>query len=175
MSNKLAAATLLAAIISTPAFARADPPTAPPVGPSSTHSASTVEAPRAIYRFTFTVHRPGDPRAATYVLALEENHSGAVSVGVNVPLSTASAVAAPRQDIGMSLHLMFAMRGSVPVVSGTAELSTVESGTPASSIHRTRIDGIAAVPVGRDTSFATLTDYVSHETFEITVSAARVM
>src|SRR6516164_8384283 len=95
------------------------------------HAASAAPTPptptpppaRAIHRFDVAVSgldEGGHP--ATYTLILQENNTGELATGTNVPMNTGTTPS-PRMDVGLKIRLNYTLRGSVVVVEGDLELS----------------------------------------------------
>ncbi len=145
--------------------------------------ADPPEAMRLVHRFDVSVTTLEDgahATPATYTLILQENQPGTVAVGANVPLVVApgGGVAAPRQDVGLTLHFSYAMRGAVVLLSGSVEMTSVDASagtTGARTIHRVRAEGVTPVTPGTDALFSRIDDVAGHRHYEITVAARRLL
>jgi hypothetical protein len=166
----LSAAGLCAALLLAHGTAHADPPDT---------------ATRSVYRIEVSVtglDASAHPTPATYTLVMMENQAGAISSGTNVPLSVGStalpgAPLGPRQDVGLSLHLTYNLRGAVVLLTGEVEFSSVEPNTPggAAVIHRVRVAGTTAVTPGHPALLGSVFDLVTHRRYEVTVAAQRIL
>ncbi len=144
------------------------------------HADPPPPAARPVYRFDFAVTGVEDgPRAnpATYTLVLQENQTGHVSTGTNIPLGpAANGAVAARMDVGLNLHFSFAQRGTALLLSGGFELSTADAtGAGPVSVHRVRSESVVAVSPGTPALVTSVYDLTSHRRYEVTVSAQRVM
>lgn len=165
--SKPAVALAFALVALSSRAAHADPPPSPP---------------RSLYRIEVTITGLEDgahPAPATYSLVLQENQSGMVSTGANVPLVTGSGSnqIAARQDVGLNLRLSYSLRGETVLLSGQVEMSSVDAATGASPavIHRMRADGVVAVAPGAPAVLASVYDLGTHRRCEVTVAARRLL
>ena len=174
----LLTAALAAAVLTNALAARADPP-APPA--PTAHEATP---PRSLYRLEVTltgVDPAAHPAPATYSLVLLENEMGTLSTGTNIALNagpgTPPGFVSPRQDVGLSLHVMYTLRGAAVLVTSNVELSAADqqASTGPAAIHRVRIDGTVPVTPGHPAVLGSVFDLVSHRRYEVTVAAQRVL
>jgi hypothetical protein len=136
-------------------------------------------APLSVYRFDVSItNLDTDPKAppATYSVVLDDEKSGTLEAGANVPLSPATGgMQATRMNIGVKLGLRYrtAPAGAI-VVNGDFELTTADS---ASSFHRIRAEGATAIASGTasPTQLASVYDPQTHRRYDITVTAHRVL
>ena len=150
---------------------------------SGVAAADPPEATRSVHRLDVSVTTLDDgahAAPATYTLILQENQTGTVSVGANVPLVVApgGGAAAPRQDVGLTVHLSYSMRGAVVLVAGSVEMTSVDGSAATSgarTIHRVRAEGVTPVTPGTDALFSRIDDVAGHRHYEITVAARRLL
>lgn len=156
------------------------------------HADTVPEPPRSVYRIEVSVtglDENARAAPATYVVNLLENQAGTVASGANVPLgplpvgSAGSGTlgvpggASPRQDVGLTIHLAYSLRGSVVLVTGGVEISSADAPGPgtAATIHRVRVEGVTPVTPGTPAVFGSVYDLASHRRYEVTLTARRVL
>lgn len=164
-SKRALSALATTLLLASTAFA--DPPAAPPPAP-----------PRAIYRLDVAVTGLTDGAPATWSLMLQEGQISALSTGVNLALSPApQGGPAPRQDVGLSLHMRFVLRGDVVVVDGGLETSSLapSGATGATAIRRLRLDGVTALTGTQPALLGSVFEIATRQRVEVTVAAHRVL
>lgn len=131
-----------------------------------------------VYRLDFVVasNDAGKPvTSSTYSLNLEEEQSGDLRLGTNVPLVAPSPgtkpgapVAAPRQDVGLNLRAFLRVVGEDLLLHTAFEMSYVED---PSTIHKIASNGDALVSPGKPAVLCNLEDPSSHKHYQVTVTA----
>ncbi len=125
-----------------------------------------------VYRMDYIISSkdPTAPAASSnaYTMVLEEDRSGEVMVGSNVPLSGSQA----RTDVGLKLHGHFVRAGEDDVMIETRiEMSSSEE---AAGIHKLTAVTDAFVAPGKPTVVASLDDPASHKRYQVSVTATKV-
>ena len=132
--------------------------------------------PASIYRFDVTITGL-DAKPATYSLMLGENQRGTAESGSNIPYATSSTTTS-RESLGMKLEMSYQQHAGVLVVDGGFELTALDpSGSTANPTWR-RIgahDMIVPVTPGKPTLFTNITDTTAHKTYEVTVTATKLL
>jgi hypothetical protein len=144
-------------------------------------------SPRArhVYRLDYvvTVTEPGKPPSASnHTMNIEENGSGDLRAGANVPLlSGLPALAdmpARRQDVGLSLHTQVARVGDDLVLHHTTELSAPADGEGATGgvrvIRRIVANGDAVASLGKPTTLSSVEEPFTHARYDVAVTATRL-
>jgi hypothetical protein len=160
--------------------------------PSSDAKAPNRKTPeqRRTYKldFTFTSNEAGKPpTSAAYMLNLEENNSGEIRLGSNIPLTmhpppgaASGAPAAsgarpsfgtPRQDVGFLLRCNFNLAGDDLLLHTDLEMSSADL-PPA--IHKMTLKGDAVVSPGKSSVVSTSEDPSTHQHYELSVTATKL-
>lgn len=142
-----------------------------------------------MWRLDFVL-TPKDPKDATltptsFTVNIPDHSSGEVIVGKNVPLQTSGLPATagagnvlrstPRQDVGLKVkaHLQpFPNGGDDLLMDVELELSTVETGTPASTIRKVTARGAGVAVAGKSTPLVSLDEDKRH--YELTVTPTKL-
>ncbi|HTR52520.1 MAG TPA: hypothetical protein VMJ10_17520 [Kofleriaceae bacterium] len=132
--------------------------------------------PSSVYRFDVTITGL-DSKPATYTLMLGENQRGTVESGSNIPYATSSTTTS-RESLGMKLEMSYQPQAGVLVVAGGFDLTALDaSGSTANPTWR-RVgahDMIIPVTPGKPTLFTNIYDTTAHKTYEVTVTATKLL
>ncbi|HEY1557946.1 MAG TPA: hypothetical protein VGF94_24120 [Kofleriaceae bacterium] len=132
--------------------------------------------PASIYRFDVTINGL-DAKPATYTLMLGENQLGHVSSGSNIPYAT-SPTSTARENLGISLEMSYQQHGAVLLVDGGFELTALDPSGSVSNPTWRRVsahDMIVPVTVGKPTMFTSIYDTTAHKSYEVTVTAQKLL
>jgi hypothetical protein len=134
-----------------------------------------------VYRLDYVVavSEPGKPaQTSTHTMNVEDGMGGDLHAGANIPLvssSSPSAMAAPRQDVGLLLRCHLTRLGDDLLLHGVAEMSSpasAESGPV--SIRKITASGDALVSPGKPAVVASVQEPVSGTRYEVTVTATKL-
>lgn len=151
--------------------AASPPSTASSAGASTASAPQARRAPGPVYRLDFVVSGADAGKPAgngAYSINLEEDQSGEIRVGANVPLTPNGS---SRQDVGLKLHVTYRLVGADLLLRDNVELSAIEE--PA-QIRRISSSGDAWVSPGKPTLVASAEDAATHRHYEVMVTATRL-
>lgn len=157
---------------------------APPVGTSTSLTSAPID--EHVWRFDFVL-TPKDANDSTltptaFTMNVQEHRSGEIMIGRNVPLHTFTpdkAVGAisssTRQDVGLKMktHVDPVTKGEGIILDVELELSSVETGSPASSIRKVVAHVNVATLPGKPVTVVSLDDDKRHYDLAVTSTKLR--
>jgi hypothetical protein len=137
-----------------------------------------------VYRLDYvvTVTEPGKaPLVSTQTMNVEENGSGDLRAGANIPLVAAPGspgFSSPRQDVGLSLHTQVTRAGDDLVLHHSTEISAPADADGAMgggrAIRKIVANGDAVASMGTPTTVSSVEEQVTHARYTVSVTATRL-
>jgi hypothetical protein len=127
--------------------------------------------PGPVYRLDFVVTSGDGAKPATsgtYTINLEENRSGDIHMGMNVPLTPTGSA---RQDVGIKLHCHFQRVGDDLLFHDNMEMSALEE---PSTIRKISVNGNALISPGKPALVASAEDVATHRRYQVMVTATKL-
>ena len=137
--------------------------------PGTANTAPKDHEQRHVYRLDFVVssNDPGKSvSSSSYTLNLDEEQSGEVRMGTNVPLSSQA-----RMDVGLKLKASLTSIRDGLLLQSATEISSFEE---PSTIRKITTNGVALLEPGRSALVASLEDPSSHKRFQVTATATKL-
>jgi hypothetical protein len=161
-----------------PTITSAPPPT-PTTPPAPAARAPTASSSMHVYRLEFSLTSKDGATAGpptSFALVLEENHTGEVMIGKNVPLVSPAPTAAPnapvvsaRQDVGLKVKAHYRTAGDDVMLDVNVEMSTHD---PPSTIRKIVVQGNALASPSKPSQIVVLDDDKKH--YELSVTPTRL-
>ena len=132
--------------------------------------------PASVYRFDVTITGL-DAKPATYTMMIGENLQGHVQSGSNISFATSSTTTA-RENLGVTIDLAYQQHAGVLIVDGGFEITALDPSGSVSNPTWRRVgahDMIVPVTAGKPTLFANIYDTTAHKTYEVTVTATKLL
>jgi len=128
--------------------------------------------PRHLYRFDFAVSGGAEKTGSssgTYSMALEEDRSGEVVAGANVPLGQNGGGA--RQDVGLKIKARYDLSGDDLVLEVDTEQSALDDG---GVIRKLVARGAGVVTPGKPSTLISVDDSAGKKRLQVTVTVTKL-
>jgi hypothetical protein len=145
------------------------PPRAASASPRTKHEPASKE-PRHVYRLDFLLQdgsAASPPSGRSYTMSLEEDRTGDLSIGSNVPVSPSNT----RQDVGLRISARYVSAGDDLLLHTSLELSSAED---QASIHKMAAQSDVLLAPGNRALVASLDDPVGKQRYQLFATVTKM-